>query len=74
MNGAFIHRPLTNTLTARDMYQRYFWGEVIPLRGGVHLHTRGEKFGVFLHVFASSAPKAPRKIFEHFFVNFGEIS
>ena len=33
-------------------YQRYFWGEVIPL-GGVHLHTTGEKNGVVLHVFGA---------------------
>ena len=48
---------------------------VTPLMGGgFHLHTRGEKIGVFLHVFGVegaenvffAAPKAPRKFFVHF--------
>ena len=64
------------------LYQRY-WGEgVTPQRGGGRIfHTRAEKIGVFLHTFGAdgaenvffAAPKAPRKIFEHFFEIFGKF-
>ena len=51
--------------------QRDFGVEgVTPQRKGLFLHTRAEKIGVF---YTFSAPKAPRKIFEHFFRNFWEI-
>ena len=54
------------------MYQRYLRGEPSM---GVHLHTRTEKIGVFLHVlgakgaenvFFFAALRATQKIFEHF--------
>ena len=59
----------------------FFWGGAPQRGGGLFLHTRAEKIGVFLHVFGAegaenvffAAPKAPQKIFEHFFRNFWEI-
>ena len=62
---------LTNFANIPYIEHRYFWGEMTPLRRGVHLHTRGEKIGVSLLVFgAEGAAKNFRALFCKFWGNF----
>ena len=63
------HSFVSNTLVA-SFLQADLGGGVTPLGGGSIYPPGAKKLG---HFYTFSAPKAPRKIFEHFFRNSWEI-